>query len=85
MRYDPYLISDYTRVHIDGLNYSDTNQYSYSSLIQDKISKIYFGKMATSSTTVAGKIGYLHAEEQNWSPVTNPVQIPSPNGPEPPV
>lgn len=41
--------------------------------------------MATSSTTVAGKIGYLHAEEQNWSPVTYPVQTPSPNGPDPPV
>lgn len=41
--------------------------------------------MATSSTTVAGKIGYLHAEEQNWSPVTYPVQTPSPNGPGPPV
>lgn len=44
---------------------------------------MYFGKMATSSTTVAGKIGYLHVEEQNWSPDTYPVQTPSPNGPDP--
>jgi DUF438 domain-containing protein len=39
------------------------------------MTKAYDGEKTASSTDVAGKTGYLHAENSNWIHVSLPVQV----------
>jgi hypothetical protein len=41
---------------------SNMNPHGYTHLILTKVPKTYDGEKTASSTNVAGKIGYLHAE-----------------------
>jgi hypothetical protein len=46
----------------DRTEYPDMNPHSYAQLIFDKVPKKYNGEKTASSTIVAGKSGYLPAE-----------------------
>jgi hypothetical protein len=45
-----------------------------------KVPKTYDGENTASSTNVAGKTGYLHAENWNWIHVFHPVQVSTQSG-----
>jgi hypothetical protein len=57
---------------ISGTEDLDMNPHSYTHLIFDKMPKAYAGEKKASSTQVAGKSGYLHAEKVKLDPCLSP-------------
>jgi uncharacterized protein (DUF736 family) len=53
----------------------DMNPRNFAHLFFDKDAQKNFGKKTSSLTNIAGKTGYLHAENLNWIHVFNSIQV----------